>query len=84
MPKRAVLLIVAPGQPQAAGFGFLQFPTVLLDLNGREVMKTGMSNRWGLQSFVDSPDKRYRKIVRRFGEAGYLELEKDEFATSKR
>jgi len=84
MPERAVFLFVRAGEEEAVGFGFVQLPAVLVDLNGKEVLKTLFGDRWVLESSVNSPDERYRKIVRRFADAGYLDLEKDEFAESKR
>jgi hypothetical protein len=35
--------------------------------------------KWFFHDFVDSPDPRFRKIVKRFAEAGCVEAQKDEF-----
>lgn len=35
------------------------------------------------RNFVDSPDERFRKIVKRFADAGYVEAERDEFDGGK-
>ena len=80
IPKRGVVLTVTDEKKRESVFGFLQFPAALVDLNGREVVKTDQGDRWTYQSFVNSPDERFRKIVKRFAEAGYLDVERDEFA----
>ena len=61
-------------------FGFGRYPAALRDINGRELLKTEVGNRWYFRDFIDSPDQRFRKIVKRFADAGYLEAERDEFA----
>jgi hypothetical protein len=60
-------------------FGFLKYPESLKDLNGRDAVLTGIGDRWYFRDFVDSPDSRFRKIVKRFADAGYIEAERDEF-----
>jgi len=42
-------------------------------------METAVGDRWYFRDFVDSPDPRFRKIVKRFADAGYVEAENDEF-----
>ena len=42
--------------------------------------ETGLKNRWTSRDFVNSPDPRFRKIVRRFADAGFPESERDEFS----
>ena len=80
IPERGVVLIVTDEQGCEIVFGFLAYPKELRDVNQRVLLTTPCSDRWFFRDFVDSPDPRYRKIVRRFAEAGFLELEKDEFA----
>jgi hypothetical protein len=63
-------------------FGFLKYPGALKDLNGRDVVPTGIGYRWIFRDFVDSPDARFRKIVKRFAGAGYVEAERDEFVAA--
>ena len=41
--------------------------------------ETGLAGRWHLSQFVDSPDMRFREIVRLFAKGGFVESEKDEF-----
>ena len=83
IPKRGVVLVVTDKQRRETVFGFFQFPANLKDLNGRAVVETGAGNGWTYRNFVDSPDPRYRQIVKWFTEAGYTEFEKDEFALRK-
>ena len=54
----------------------------LQEINGHAVLKTGVGDRWYFRDFVDSPDERFRKIVKRFAEAGYVEAERDEFVAA--
>ena len=83
MPRRGVVLVVMDAQKCETVFGFFQFPATLKDLNGKDVVETGAGNRWTYRNFLDSPDPRYRQIVKRFTKAGYTEFEKDEFARRK-
>ena len=41
--------------------------------------ETGFGADWVFRDFVDSPDPRYREIVRMFAKAGYVSQEKDEY-----
>lgn len=79
-PERAVILVVTDERGSEAVFGFARYPETLRDINGRALLKTAVGNRWFFRDFVDSPDPRYRQIVKRFADAGYVEGEKDEFA----
>jgi hypothetical protein len=80
IPQQAVLLIVTNEKRQESAFGFFPYPAVLKDLNRRDLVKTGAAKRWTFSDFVDSPDPRYRHIVKLFRNAGYLENERDEYA----
>jgi hypothetical protein len=79
-PERAVILVVTDERGCETVFGFARYPETLRDINGRSIMETSVGSRWYFRDFVDSPDPRYRKIVKRFADAGYVEAEKDEFA----
>ena len=83
IPKRGVVLVVTDVQMRETVFGFLQYPATLQDLNGRDVVTTHLGDRWTFRGFVNSPDPRFRQIVKRFADAGYLDAERDEFANSK-
>ena len=79
IPKQGVLLIVTNEHGHETAFGFFRYPETLKDLNGRDLVKTGAGKRWTFQDFVDSPDLRYRQIVKLFTDAGYCDGERDEF-----
>ena len=79
IPRKAVALILTDEHQCETIFGFFKYPEEVLDIHGKAIAKTGLKNRWVSRDFVDSPDPRFRKIVRRFSDAGYLESEKDEF-----
>jgi hypothetical protein len=58
----------------------MQFPDSLVDESGAEIMPLPNGDKWLLKDFIDTPDPRYRAIVREFEQAGYLASSKDEFA----
>ena len=84
IPVRGVVLVVTDAQKRETVFGFFQFPAALKDLNGKDVVTTHQGDRWTFKNFVNSPDPRFRQIVKRFGAAGYLDADRDEFAKSTR
>ena len=79
LPTRGVVLVVTDAQGCETVFGFFQFAESVKDVHGRTLAETGLAGCWHLSQFVDSPDPRFREIVRLFAEAGFLESEKDEF-----
>ena len=83
IPERGVVLVVTDERGCETVFGFLKYPAALKDLNGRDIVPTGIWDRWIFRDFVDSLDARFRKIVKRFAEAGYVESEKDEFVGAR-
>lgn len=78
IPERGVVLVVTDKQGCETVFGFFKYPAALKDLNGRALVPTGLGDRWMFRNFVDSPDPRYRQLVKRFAAAGYVEAERDE------
>jgi hypothetical protein len=44
------------------------------------IMPLPTGDRWTFKDYIDTPDPRYRAIVREFEQAGYLASSKDEFA----
>ncbi len=80
IPETGVLLVVTDEKACETVFGFLSYPDILFDANGKELVKSPQSGRWFYHDFVDTPDKRYRAIVKMFADAGYLESENDEYA----
>lgn len=81
IPARGVFLVVTDERGCETVFGFFRYPESLEDSQGRDVMTTGLGDKWIFQDFVDSPDPRFRKLVRKFAEAGYVDTEKDEFVS---
>lgn len=79
-PEKAVVLVVTDEHGRETVFGFARFPEAIRDINGRELLKTAIGERWFFRDYVDSGDPRLRKIVKRFAEAGYVAAEHDEFA----
>ena len=80
LPEKGVVLVVTDARRVESIFGFLAYPRQLLDLNGRVLLPEAGPDRWTYRGFVTSPDQRFRRIVRSFAEAGFLDSEKDEFA----
>jgi len=58
----------------------MQFPDKLVDQSGADIMPLPTGDQWMFKDFIDTPDPRYRAIVREFEQAGYLASCKDEFA----
>ena len=79
-PQHGVVLVVTDERGCEACFGFFQFPEHVIDINGDILADTGLQDRWWFRDFVDSPDPRYRTIVARFQERGYVRSMRDEFA----
>ena len=79
LPTRGVVLVVTDEQGCETAFGFFQFAETVKDIHGRTLAETQLAGRWHFSEFVDSPDPRFREIVRLFAEGGFLEREKDEF-----
>jgi hypothetical protein len=80
IPEYGVLLVVTDEQECETCFGFFKFPTDIPDIHGKSITKTGFNDSWVYRDFVDSPDPRFRQIVKQFEIAGYLKFAKDEFA----
>lgn len=80
MPTSGAVLVVTNEQGDEVIFGFFRYPEAVKDVNGRTVAETGLKGGWYLSGYVDSADPRYRRIVRLFAAAGYLQSEEDEFA----
>jgi hypothetical protein len=82
-PEHGVVLVVTDAQGCESGFGFFRFPAHVPDIHGNALADTGLAGAWWFRDFVDSPDPRYRTIVRQFEAGGFLMHEKDEFANSQ-
>ena len=81
-PERAVILVVTDERGRETVFGFARYPETLKDIHGRVLLKTQVGDKWRWQDFVDSGDPRFRRIVKRFAESGYLQAERDEFVAA--
>ena len=79
IPQHGVVLVVTDQHGCEACFGFFKFPELVIDIHGAILGATGLEGRWWFRDFVDSPDPRYRKIVQRFAEGGYVNSESEEF-----
>lgn len=80
VPLRAVVLVVTDATGIESCFGFMQFPNSLIDQSGVMIMPLPAGDRWTFKDFIDTPNPRYRAIVREFEQAGYLVSSRDEFA----
>jgi hypothetical protein len=79
IPEQGVVLVVTDERACETIFGFFRFPAVLKDINGAALVSTGLGDRWIFRDFIDSPDPRFRELVKHFAQAGYVDSENDEF-----
>lgn len=80
IPQHGVVLVVTDERGCESCFGFFKFPKHVIDINGAILADTGLEGRWWFRDFVDSPDPRYRAIVAKFTEGGFVRTATDEFA----
>ena len=80
VPEHGIVLVVTDETGAESCFGFFKFPERVVDTNDRTLAETGLGESWWFRDFVDSPDPRYRQIVERFWDAGYVKRMHDEFA----
>ena len=80
VPEQGVVLIATNERAQETVFGFFRYPETLTDLHGKKILDTKVGGDWQFGDFVDSPAPRYRTIVQKFAEAGYLAESIDEYA----
>jgi len=81
MPEHGVILVVTDARGIECVFGFLRYPRAIRDERANEIMKIELGGGWVFSEFLKSGDPRYRKIVKRFDEAGYLVLEQDDYTS---
>ena len=79
-PQHGVVLVVTDERGCETCFGFFQFPEHVIDIDGAILADTGLQGRWWFRDFVDSPDPRYRAIVGKFRERGFVRTVNDEYA----
>ena len=80
-PERAIVLVVTDERGCESCFGFFKFPKYITDIHGAILADTGLQGRWWFRDFVDSADPRYRTIVAKFCERGFVQTVKDEFVS---
>lgn len=80
IPTLGVILVVTAERGCETCFGLFKFPERIVDIHGNIIAEPGVGDRWWFRDFVDSPDPRYRQIVQRFADVGYVVAAKDEFA----
>jgi hypothetical protein len=80
IPERGVVLVVTDEQRCETIFGFFKYPAWLKDENGRDIIQTGAETGWVFEDFIKTPDPRFRTLVKRFAEAGFVEQERDDFS----
>lgn len=80
IPEQAVVLILTDHSGTEVNLGFFRFPRDIHDALGKRITTTGLHGQWIQRDFIDTPDPRYRKLIRMFADSGFLESEKDEYA----
>jgi len=78
-PEKAVFLVVTDESQAETVFGFVTYTEVVHDHVGNVLVKSPLGKRWYFRNFVDTPDPRFRKIVKLFAERGFVEFEEDEY-----
>jgi hypothetical protein len=79
LPKRAVALVVTDEWQCKTVFAFARYPETIDNVNGKALVRIPFGKRWHFSGLIQNPDPRYRKIVKRFADAGYVKTERDEF-----
>ena len=81
LPVQAEVLVVTDEYQNETVFAFARYPEVLKDINRRPLLKILVGGEWHFSNFIQSPDPRYRQIVKRFADAGYVKAVSDDFAS---
>lgn len=79
IPERVVVLVLTDERGCESCFGFFQFPEHVTDIHGAILADTGFQGRWWFRDFVNSADSRYRAIVERFRDRGFVRSVTDDF-----
>ena len=85
-PTSGVILVVVNEAGHEATFGFLKFPQTITGIaedGSRGLIEPSGYSDWHFQQRVQSPDPRYRTLVRDFADAGFLVSEEDEYRPGK-
>jgi hypothetical protein len=78
-PEHGVVLIVTDEHGIESVFGFFRYPSFIRDEKGRDFMEVPSSPGWVFSEFIKTADPRYRQIVKRFADAGFLAFERDDY-----
>jgi hypothetical protein len=80
IPEHGVVLVVTDEHRCETVFGFMQYPRQVTDIHGAVLAEPERGKAWAFRDFVDTPDPRYRQIVAKFRERGFVRKENDECA----
>lgn len=83
IPERGVVLVVTDEHGCETVLGFFRYPAMLAGADGREIMRTGVGQDWVFEDFLKTPDARFRTLVKKFADAGYVEEQSDDFAPAR-
>ncbi len=83
-PTYGVVLVLTDERGVESVFGFFRFPEQIMDRAGKILAEVPNANEWSSGTFINSPDPRYRAIIRRFREEGYVASELDDFNPTER
>lgn len=78
-PEEAVVLILTDDRGQETVFGFFRYPDAIRDDHDRKIVHLPGDRSWCFSEFLKTPDPRFRKIVRRFANEGFLMAEHDDY-----
>ena len=78
-PDQGVVLVVTDERGCESCFGFFKFPEHIIDIHGAILAVTGLGGGWWFRDFVSSPDPRYRTIVAKFQDRGFLRSVRDDY-----
>ena len=78
-PQQGVVLVVTDERGCETCFGFFKYPEHITDIHGAILADTGLGSRWWFRDFVSSPDPRYRTIVAKFQDRGFLRSVRDDY-----
>jgi len=81
-PTSGVILVVVNEAGHETTFGFLKFPPSIVGIaeDGSKVLiEDPVRSDWRFHQRVQSPDPRYRALVRDFADAGFLASEEDDY-----
>lgn len=68
---------------QSSKNGALLYPSFIYDESGAIVMQTPDPGAWIFRGFLKTGDTRFRRLVKRFADAGFLAEEKDDFTAKQ-